>query len=131
MAGASSQAVHKVPTLSLHLGICRTYFQEQKGLWSEQRLLFIEHILFTGNSLPPALNEVGTLIDSTSQERKKVEGKGSCSRSHSWQVGERELEHSQVPVSPFRATWERVLGPLFDLPDDLCFSGPKRFSLLL
>lgn len=29
-----------------------------------------------GNSLPPALSEVGTLIVPTSQERKKGRGKG-------------------------------------------------------
>lgn len=66
-------------------------------LQSKRRLLFTEHILFKGNSLPPAPNEVGAHIISPSQKRRKVEGEGSCSRSHSWQVGERGFELSLPP----------------------------------
>lgn len=66
-------------------------------LQSKRKLLFIAHILFMGNSLPPAPDEVDAHIISTSQKRRKVEGEGSCSRSHSWQVGEMGFEFSLPP----------------------------------
>lgn len=74
-------------------------------LQSKSRLLFNARVLFMGNSLPPAPSEVGAHVISTSQKRRKVEGEGSCSRSHSWQVGESGFELSLPPgghCSPFQ-----------------------------